>query len=83
MNIKSYTNGQKNLEKLLSSQNYVHDKGGLAFKPNLKQKYCKNYFVKATSVSDHIVVCHYCNKNGHLSYSCPIKKNAYFGIKCV
>ena len=52
------------------------NKGGLGYKPKLKQKYCKNYFVKATSVSDHKVVCHYCNRNGHLSY-------AYFGIKTI
>ena len=40
-------------------------------------------FVKATSFNDHKVVCRYCNRIGHLSYACPIKKNAYFGIKIV
>ena len=76
-------NDQKNLEKLLSSKKCVFDKRGLEYKSNLKQKYYKNYFVEATSVSDHIVVCRYCNRNGHLSYTCSIEKNAYFRIICV
>ena len=61
----------------------MFDKGGLRYKPKLKQKYYKNYFVKVTSVSDHKIVCHYCNQNGHMKYNCPVKRNAYYGVKCV
>ena len=81
--VLKFTNGQKNLEILLSSKTYVFDKGGRGYKPNLKQKYCNNYFVKATTTRDHKILCHYCNRNGHLSYACLIKKNAYFGIKAI
>ena len=48
-----FTSGQKNLEKLLSTQKCVFDKARLGYKPKLKQKYHKNYFVKVTSTSDH------------------------------
>ena len=81
--VLKFTNGQKNLDKLLNSKKCVFDKGGLGYKPNLKQKYYKNYFVKATSTSDHKIVCHYCNQNGHMSFRCPVKRNAYYGAKCI
>ena len=37
--VLKFTNGQKKLDKLLSSQKCVFDKGGNDYKPNLKQKY--------------------------------------------
>ena len=77
-----FTNGQKNLDNLLNSKKCVFDKGGLRYKPNLKQKYYKNYFVRATSTNDQIV-CHYCNGNGHMSFRCPVKRNIYYGVKCI
>ena len=81
--VLKFTSGQKNLEKLLSTQKCVFDKGGLGYKPYLKQKYYKNYFVKATSTSDHKIICHYCNGNGHMSFRCPVKRNVYYGAKCI
>ncbi|KAH9684787.1 hypothetical protein KPL70_013662 [Citrus sinensis] len=51
--VVKFTNGQKMLDNMLNSQKCVFDKGGLGYKPNLKQKYYKNYFVKATSTNDH------------------------------
>ncbi|KAH9648834.1 hypothetical protein KPL70_025758 [Citrus sinensis] len=51
--VLKFTNGQKMLDNMLNSQKCVFDKGGLGYKPNLKQKYYKNYFVKATSTHDH------------------------------
>ena len=81
--VLKFTNGQKMLENMLNSQKCVFDKGGLGCKPNLKQKYYKNYFVKATSTSDHKIVCHYYNQNGHMKYRCPVKRNAYYGVKCI
>ena len=59
--VLKFTNGQKMLDNMLNSQKCVFDKGGLGYKPNLKQKYYKNYLVQATSTSDHKIVCHYCN----------------------
>ena len=55
------------LDNMLNSQKYVFDKGGLGYKPYLKQKYYKNYFVKATSIIDHKIVCHYCIHQGILT----------------
>ena len=48
----------------------------------LKQKYYKNYFDNATSITDQNV-CHYCNRNRHMSYRCLVKRNVYYGIKCI
>ena len=81
--VLKFTSSQKNLEKLLNSKKCVFDKGGLGYKPNLKQKYYKNYFVKVTSLSDHKIICHYCNQNCHMKYRCPMKRNAYHVVKCV
>ena len=68
---------------MLNSQKCVFDKGGLGYKPNLKQKYYKNYFVTATSTSNHKIVCHFCNQDGHMKNRCPVKRNAYYGVKCI
>ena len=40
--VLKFTNGQKILDNLLNSQKCVVDKGGISYKPNLKQKYYKN-----------------------------------------
>ena len=60
----------------------MFDKGGIGYKWNLKQKYYKNYFVKSTSINNQ-VVCHHCNQDGHIKFRCPVKINAYYGVKCV
>ena len=48
----------------------------------MKQKYYKSYFVKSTSTTNQ-VVCYYCNHNGHMKNRCLVKRNAYYGVKCV
>ena len=68
---------------MLGGQKCVFDKGGIGYKPFLKTKYLKNYFVKASSSNNSKFLCNYCNQNEHTSFSCPIKKNAYFGVKHV
>ena len=55
--VLKFTNGQKILDSLLGLQKYVFDKRGIIYKPNLKQKYYKNYFVKVISINNQIV-CH-------------------------
>ncbi|KAH9792213.1 hypothetical protein KPL71_004031 [Citrus sinensis] len=80
--VLKFTNGQKMLDNLLNSQKCVFDKGGIGYKPNLKQKYYKSYFVKTTLINDQIV-CHYCNQNGHMKLRCPVKRNAYYGVTCI
>ena len=58
--VLKFTNGQKMLDNMPNSKKCVFAKVGLGYKPNLKQKYYKNYFVKSTSINNQ-VVCHYCN----------------------
>ena len=66
---------------MFGGQKCIFDRGGIGYKPFLKIKHLKNYFVKASSSIDAKYVWNYCNKNKHTSVSCPIKKDAYFGIK--
>ena len=44
--VLKFTNGQKNIEKLLSSQKFIFDKRVLGHKTNLKQKYYTNCFIR-------------------------------------
>ena len=78
--VLKFTNGQKML--VLNSQKYVFNKGSIGYKPNLKQKHCKNYFRNNASINNQ-VVCHYCNQDGHMKLESPVKINAYYGVKCV
>ena len=80
--VLKFTNGEKMLDNMLNSQKCVFDKGSLGYKPNLKQKYYKNYFVKSTSINNQ-VVCHYCNQDGHMKNKCLVKRNAYYVVKCI
>ena len=71
---------------LLGSQKCLFGKYGLRYKPYTKEKYVNNYFVKASishthsshvhasKIIDSNVVCHACNRKGHKSYDCWIKK---------
>ncbi|KAH9802698.1 hypothetical protein KPL71_001497 [Citrus sinensis] len=52
--VLKFTNGQKMLDNLLNSQKCVFDKSGIGYKPNLKQKFYKSYFVKNTSINNKI-----------------------------
>ena len=67
---------------MLNSKKCVFDKGCIDYKPNLKQKYYKNCFVKSTSSSNQ-VVWHFCNQDGHMKNRRPIKRNTYYGRKCI
>ena len=80
--VLKFINGQKILNNLPNFQKCVFDKGGISYKPNLKQRFCKNYFVKATLINDQNI-CHYCNSNGYMIYRCLVKRNAYYAIKCI
>ena len=75
--VLKFTNRQRILDNLLSSQKCAFNKRGIGYKPNLKEKYYNNYFAKATFIN-HQIVCHYYNKNGQMSYKCPIQKNVYY-----
>ena len=38
--------------------------------------------MKSTFINNQ-VVCHYCNQDGHMKNRCPMKRNAYYGVKSV
>ena len=80
--VLKFINGQMILDNLLSSKKSVFAQGDIVYKSNLKQGYCKYYFVKGTSNNDQNT-CHYYNGNGHMSYRCPVKRNTYCRIKCI
>ena len=80
--ILKFTSGQKMMDNLLNSYKCVFNKGGIGYKTNLKQKYYKNKFVKSTSINNQVVY-HHCNQDGHMKNRCPVKRNAYYGIKCI
>ena len=46
-----------------------------------------NCIIRTTLWSVHLfnnqVVCHYYNQDGHMKNRCPVKKNAYYGMKCI
>ena len=50
--VHNFTNGKKLFDLRLSGQKCVFDKRGIEYKPFLKIKYLKNYFVKASSLND-------------------------------
>lgn len=51
--VLNFKNGQKNLEKLLSSQKCVFDKNeALVISQTWNNNFYKNYFIKATSIND-------------------------------
>ena len=81
--VHNFINGKKNFDLILGGQKCVFDKGGIGYKSFQKTKYLKNYFVEASSSNDSKFACNYCNQNEYTSFSCLIKKNAYFGVKQV
>lgn len=79
--LSKFVQGKENLDILLGKQKCVFDKAGIGFNPTKKQKFYRNFFVKSTSSSHSYTSCNYCGMNGHLSYSCPIRKNIWVGTK--
>ena len=88
--LSNFSKGQKNFDILIGSQRMMFDKKGLGFErlQNIKQKYSKNYFVKAStshtytstppSFSTHNT-CTYCQKRGHVSKRCRLRKLLEYG----
>ena len=38
--------------------------------------------MKNISINNQIV-CHYCKQDGHIKNRCAVKRNVYYGMKCV
>ena len=56
------------MDKLLGSQRMTFNKEGIGYNSFNKKKIYKNFFVKEE------IICHYCSRNGHISYLCPLRK---------
>lgn len=65
--IYKFTEGKKNFDLILGNQKFVFDKGGISFKPSLKQKSLKNIFVRASNSN---ITCTFCNNIGHVAFNC-------------
>lgn len=68
-----FTKGQDNLDKLLDSQRMFFNKEGIGYNPLNKKKAYKNFFIKETSKNESHITYNYCLRNGHISYSCPLR----------
>ena len=75
-----FTNVRKSFYMMLAKQRGMFDQGGISYR-FLKQKYLKNYFVKASFSSVSKYICTYCNQNERTIFSYAIMKNVYFGVK--
>ena len=62
------------MDKFLGSQRMSLNKEDIGYNPFNKKKNYKNFFVHETSKDKSHTVCNYCLRNGHISYSCPLKK---------
>ena len=79
--VLKFKNGKYILDKTLGVQRGVLNKRGLGYKPFIKAKYLKNYFVKASTSNESNITCNYCGNKGHISSSCPIQKKYHIGTK--
>ena len=89
--LSNFSKGKKSFHMLIGSQRMMFDRKGLGFErmQNIKQKYSKNYFVKAfmtptysstpPSSSTHNT-CTYCEKRGHASMRCTLRKLLEYGF---
>jgi len=50
------------------------NKEGIGYNSPNKKKAYKNFFIKETSKNKSHTTCNYCLRNGHFSYSCPLRK---------
>ena len=87
---KALSNFSKGQNMLIGSQRMMFDRKGFGFErmQNIKQKYSKNYFVKAStshtytstpSSSSTHNTCTYCQKRGHISTRCRLRKLLEYG----
>jgi len=71
--VLKFSKGQDNLDKLLGSQRMSFNKEGIGYNHFNKKKIYKNFFVK--EVPKNEIICNYCLRKGHISYSCPLRKS--------
>ena len=70
--ILKFTQGQENLDRLLSTQRASFNKEGIEDDYFNKKKNYKNFFGKPTVYEMNNKTWNYCSKEGHIAYSCPL-----------
>ena len=74
---------QSIFHKNISKRKNMFKKKNFVSTSSYMHKRFSNHIVKSDEFHNSKYVCYFCNKNGHLSFECPIKKCAHFGIKFV
>ena len=69
--------------KNISKRKNVLKKNNFVFTSSYVQKRFSNHIVESDEFHNSKCVCYFWNKSGHLSFECPIKKSAHFGMKFV
>ena len=67
--ILKFTQGQENLDRLLSTQRASFNKEGIGYDHFNKKKNYRNFFVKPTLHEMNVKTSDYYSKNGHITYS--------------
>ena len=70
--VDKFTYSSEKLNIILNSQRVVFSKARLGYNPNQKQKLVKNFFRKVEESKSF--TCYYCNKSGHKSYECSLRR---------
>jgi len=74
--VLKFSKGQENSDKLLGSQRMSFNKKGIGYNPLTKKEVYKNFLLQWTFQSKSYIKCNYCLRNGHMSYSCPLRKSS-------
>ena len=74
---------KQSLFQRFSKKKINFKKNDFVTKPSYVQKSFSHYLHKNEGFHNSKCVCHCCNKIGHLSFNCPIKKIAHFGAKLI
>ncbi|XP_045810784.1 uncharacterized protein LOC123905202 [Trifolium pratense] len=75
--LAKFTMGRDKLNIILGNQKASYNKAGLGYQPKRHTLHFKRNFSPNMTSSRPFVKCFYCNKNGHTSYICNLRKNQY------
>jgi hypothetical protein len=75
--LAKFTMGRDKLDIILGNQKGSYNKAGLGYQPKRHTLPFKRNFSSNKTSSSPFVKCFYCNKNGHTSSICNLRKNQY------
>jgi hypothetical protein len=75
--LAKFTMGRDKLDIILGNQKGSYNKAGLGYQPKRHTLPFKRNFSPNKTSSSPFVKCFYCNKNGHTSSICNLRKNQY------